>query len=205
MPSTRFSDDLKYVLRETMARARSGAAAAQARLAPAGARLRAMSRRSKLRITLATFAVLVFAVGVSLRGRAQSPQHAVMKTSGLHLTRHRQKEPELTAVAQRSFAVGKAQQSQGSYREAAESYATAARQGDLRGLQKLVAMTSAPKCQARAEAADALATFRGNKHAVAALKKLQRTRFEDEPRNPGLFACDSHRAAQKALDRLGGG
>jgi hypothetical protein len=205
MPSTHFSDDLKFMVRETMSRARSAAAAVQARLAPVAARLRGMSHGSKLRITLASVAVLVFALGVSLRGRAQSPHHALMKTSGLHLTRHRQKEPELTAVAQRSFAVGKAQQSKGSYRDAAESYAAAARQGDLRGLQKLVAMTTAPKCQARSEAADALATFRGNKHAVAALKKLQRARFQDEPRNPGIFSCDSHRAAQKALDRLGSG
>lgn len=205
MPSTHFSDDLKYVIRETMAGARRGAAAAQARLSPLGARLRGMQRGSKLRLGLAAFAVLVLAVGVSMRGRAQTPRHAVMKTTGLHLTRHRQKETELTATAQRSFAVGKTQQSQGSYRDAAESYATAARQGDARGLQKLVAMTSAPKCQARAEAADVLATFRGNKRAVAALKKLQQTQFDDEPRNPGIFACDSHRAAQKALDKLGSG
>jgi hypothetical protein len=205
MPSTHFSDDLKYLVRETMAGARRGAAATQARLSPLGTRLRSMRRGSKLRLGLAAFAVLALAVGVSMRGRAQTPARAVMKTSGLHLTRHRAKETELTSTAQRSFAVGKAQQSQGSYREAAESYATAARQGDARGLQKLVAMTTSPKCQARAEAADALATFRGNKRAVAALKKLQQTRFEDEPRNPGIFACDSHRAAQKALDRLGSG
>jgi hypothetical protein len=198
MPSTRFSDDLKYVFRETMSKARRAAAAAQARV-------RSLPRGSKVRLSLAGMAVLVVALGISLRSRAQSPRRAVMKTSGLHLTRHRPKEPVLTAVAQRSLAVGKAQQSQGSYKEAAESYATAARQGDSRGLQKLVAMTGAPKCQARAEAADALATFPGNKRAVAALKKLQQTRFDDEPRNPGIFACDSHRAAQKALDRLGSG
>jgi hypothetical protein len=198
MPSTHFSDDLKYVLRETMSRVRSAAATVQARVG-------ALPRGSKVRLSLAGMAVLVFALGVSLRSRAQSPQHAVMKTSGLHLTRHRPKEQELTAVGQRSFAVGKAQQSQGSYREAAESYATAARQGDPRGLQKLVAMTSAPKCQERAEAAHALAMFKGNTRAVAALKKLQQTQFEDEPRNPGIFACDSHRAAQKSLDRLGSG
>lgn len=198
MPSTHFSDDLKYVFRETMSRARGAAAAVQARV-------RSLPRGSKVRLSLAGMAVLVFALGVSLRSRAQSPHHAVMKTSGLHLTRHRPKEPELSAVAQRSLAVGKAQQSQGSYKEAAESFATAARQGDGRGLQRLVAMTGAPRCQARAEAADALATFRGNKRAVAALKKLQQTQFDDEPRNPGIFACDSHRAAQKALDRLGSG
>jgi hypothetical protein len=198
MPSTHFSDDLKYVVRETMAGARRAASAVQARL-------RAMPRGSKLRLTLAAFAVLVLAAGVSMRGRAQEPRHAVMKTSGLHLTRHRPKETELTATSQRSLAVGKAQQTQGSYREAAESYAAAARQGDARGLQKLVAMTSAPKCQARAEAADVLATFRGNKRAAAALKKLQQTQFDDEPRNPGIFACDSHRAARKALDKLGSG
>jgi hypothetical protein len=199
MPSTHFSDDLKYVLRESIAGVRRGAAAVQARL-------RTMPRGSKLRITLAGFAVLVFVVGVSVRGRAQTPQHAVMKTSGLHLTRHRQKDTELTsAVGQRSLAVGKAQQSQGSYHDAAENYAKAAREGDSRGMQKLVAMTSAPKCQARAEAADALGSFRGNKRAVAALKKLQQTQFEDEPRNPGIFACDSHRAAQKALDKVGKG
>jgi hypothetical protein len=205
MPSTRFSDDLRYAFRETMARARCGAAALQARLSPLGSRLRTMTRGSKLRLTLAAFVALVFAAGISLRSHAQSPRHAVLKTSGLHLTRHRPKEPELTAVGQRNVAVGKVQQSQGSYHEAAESYATAARQGDSRGLQQLVAMTTAPKCQARAEAADALATFSGNKRAIAALKKLQKTQFNDEPRNPGIFACDSHRAARKALDKMGKG
>ncbi|HEY6909774.1 MAG TPA: hypothetical protein VI356_10415 [Myxococcales bacterium] len=205
MPSTHFSDDLKYAVRETIAGARRGAAAVQAGLSPLAARLRGMGRGSRLRLGLAAFAVLVFAAGVAMRGRAQEPKHAVMKATGLHLTRHRPKETEMTATAQRSFAVGKAQQSQGSYREAAESYATAARQGDARGMQRLVAMTSAPKCQARAEAADVLATFRGNKRAVAALKKLEQTQFDDEPRNPGIFACDSHRAARKALDRLGNG
>jgi hypothetical protein len=103
-------------------------------------------------------------------------------------------------AAQRSYAVGKAEEKHGEYKSAAESYLVAAKKGDTRGLKKLVAMTHAPKCEARSEAADALGTMRSKK-ATAALKKLARSRFKDESRSPGIFSCSSRRAAQKALER----
>jgi hypothetical protein len=103
-------------------------------------------------------------------------------------------------AAQKSYAVGKAEEKHGEYKAAAESYLVAAKKGDSRGLKKLVAMTHAPKCEARSEAADALGTMRSKK-ATAALKKLARSRFKDESRSPGIFSCSSRRAAQKALER----
>jgi hypothetical protein len=61
-------------------------------------------------------------------------------------------------------------------------------------------MSKARKCEARSEAADALGTLR-DRRAVVALKKLARSKFRDEPANPGIFSCSSRRAAQKALER----
>jgi HEAT repeat protein len=99
--------------------------------------------------------------------------------------------------------VAKVEESQGSYKSAAENYATAAKQGNARALNKLVAMTRAPKCEARSEAADALGTLR-NKKARAALQKLAHGRFKDESRTPGIFSCSSRRAAEKALEKQRG-
>ena len=107
--------------------------------------------------------------------------------------------PPPTRAAVKSFASGKVEEKHGEYKAAAESYAAAAKKGDKRGLVKLVAMTHARKCEARSEAADALADFRGKK-ATKALKKLAKAKFRDE-RNPGIFSCSSRRAAQRALEK----
>ena len=98
---------------------------------------------------------------------------------------------------------GRAKDAERAFKAAAENYAEAARQGNGRALNKLVAMTRAPKCEARSEAADALGTLH-NKKARAALKKLSVSRFKDESRTPGIFSCSSRRAAEKALDKQRG-
>ena len=92
----------------------------------------------------------------------------------------------------------------GNFKGKAQTYATAARKGDARGLKKLIAMTRADKCEVRSEAADALATL-PSKKATAALQKLSHARFKDESRSPGIFSCSSRRAAQKALENRGRG
>jgi len=205
MPS-QFSDDLKFVLRDIGSRARGLFAALLRLLGNLPAMLRSLQPRTKLRLGLAGAAVLVFALAFSMRSGAQTaaPEHPAMRMSTLHFNRSHAENRELTAVAQRSYAVGKAQQSQGSYKEAAESYAAAAKHGDTRGIDRLVAMTRSEKCSERSEAADALGNFK-NKKATAALTRLSQSQFKDEPRNPGIFACDSHRAAQKALEQQGRG
>lgn len=82
----------------------------------------------------------------------------------------------------------------------AQTYADAARKGDARAFKKLIAMTRAPSCDVRSDAADALSSFHSRK-ATAALKKLSHAKFRDEARSPGIFSCNSRRAAQKALEK----
>jgi len=67
-------------------------------------------------------------------------------------------------------------------------------------VDRLVAMTHANTCAERSKAAEALAGVH-NRKAVAALKKLAKSRFKDESASPGLFSCSSRRAAQRALEQ----
>jgi len=100
-----------------------------------------------------------------------------------------------TRSAQRNYAVGQGGLQAGRLQGRGRGTTRTPRaKGDKRGLSKLVAMTHAPKCEARSEAADQLGTFRSKK-ATAALKKLARGRFKDESRTPGIFSCSSRRAA----------
>ncbi|HZX93990.1 MAG TPA: hypothetical protein VFE90_05705 [Myxococcales bacterium] len=200
MPSTQFSDDLKYMLRGMVAGTRRACASMLIWY-------RALPPGTRTRFVLVGGTALVFVIALGLRAGktpATSLRPPAMRTATMHFSRPHGETREMTAVGQRSLAVGKAQQSQGSYKDAAASYAAAAKHGDARGLAKLIAMTRSQKCSERAGAADALAGIK-DKRAVAALQKLERAQFKDEPRNPGIFACDSHRAAQKALEQHGHG
>ncbi|TMA24226.1 MAG: hypothetical protein E6J88_11495 [Deltaproteobacteria bacterium] len=73
---------------------------------------------------------------------------------------------------------------------------------DRRSVDRLVAMTHAKSCAERSKAAEGLAGVHSQK-AVAALKKLAKSKFKDESASPGVFSCNSRRAAQKALDHRG--
>ena len=195
MPETSFTDDLKHMVRHTADRAREHLASVQNGMQPALANMRALPKATKIKIGASAAAIVLFVGGLALRGNTptiiDSPP---VRTSDVRPA------PAETRQAARNYAVGKAEQKNGSYRAAAESYANSARQGNKKALTKLVAMTHAKKCEARSEAADALGTLRSKKAKVA-LKKLARAKFKDEPRNPGIFSCSSRRAAQKALER----
>jgi hypothetical protein len=65
---------------------------------------------------------------------------------------------------------------------------------------ELVAQTRAKSCAERSEAAQKLAGTHDPK-AIAALRKLANSSFDDESRSPGIFSCSSRRAAQKALQQ----
>jgi hypothetical protein len=208
MPESSFSDDLKHMVQHTAARARERLAVAQNGLQPALGRLSALPKATKIKIGACIAAGVLFVGGMALRGGSSSsaPERAVdraaermaersaVRTSNLVSTKPEKRE------AARSYAVGKTEEKQGSYRNAAESYAEAAKKGNKKALNKLVAMTHARKCEARSEAADALGTLKGKK-ARTALKKLAKARFKDESRTPGIFSCSSKRAAEKALER----
>jgi HEAT repeat protein len=103
---------------------------------------------------------------------------------------------------ERVFADARIEEARGSFGLAAEGYAKAARNGEKRGLKELVRMTRSDSCDARVNAARALGDL-GDQRAVPALRKLARAKFADESRNPGLFRCNSRRAARDALEQIG--
>ena len=196
MPETSFTDDLKHMVRHTAGRARERLASVENGIQPMLAKLQALPKATKIKIGACAAAVVLFVGGLALRGNTPA---AVVDSPPVRTSDVRP-APTETRQAARNYAVGKAEETHGSYRAGAEGYASAARQGNKRALTKLVAMTYAKKCEARSEAADALGTLRSKK-ATVALKKLARAKFKDEPRNPGIFSCSSRRAAQKALER----
>ena len=154
-----------------------------------------------MRIGACAAGMAVLAGALALRGEARARTHRPSaRASSLAIG-----DVSLPArAASKSYLAGNTEETHGEYKTAAQSYATAARKGDVRGLHKLVAMTRAPQCEARSEAADALATFRSTK-ATAALARLAASSFKDEPKSPGIFSCSSRRAAQKALEKQGNG
>jgi hypothetical protein len=167
-------------------------------------KIRALPHATKMKIGACGVGLAVLVGGIALRGETPTtPAHRpAVHTSDLRPPTPVE-TPRPARNAKQSYATAKADQAKGDFKSAAESYATAARKGDKRGLKKLVAMTHAPKCEARSEAADQLGTIRSKK-ATAALKKLAKARFKDESATPGIFSCSSRRAAQKALQKQRG-
>ena len=76
------------------------------------------------------------------------------------------------------------------------------RQGDDRGLERLIDMTRAPACPARTAAAAALGGVR-DARSVRALLDLKRARFADErgKKKRRSSSCNSALAARRALKR----
>ena len=163
--------------------------------------MRALLRPTKLKIGACAAAVAGFAGALALRGEARTMTHRTVAHTSRPATAD---APRPARAASKSSVAGSPEESRGEYKAVAQSYATAARKGDARGLNKLVAMTRAPKCEARSEAAEALGSVRNNK-ATAALTRLAASNFTDEPKLPGIFSCSSRRAAQKALEKHGRG
>jgi adenylate cyclase len=196
MPASTFVDDLKHVARNTADNVRR-----QTQLTIL--KMQALPRATRTKVGICAAVVALFFGGLALRGKSPAPERrsppAIRAEERATLADVRPPSP----AAQRSYAVGKVEESQGSYKAAAESYAIAARQGNARALNKLVAMSHSPKCEVRSEAADALGTLH-NKKARTALRKLASARYKDEPSNPGIFSCSSRRAAEKALDKQRG-
>ena len=194
MASQHFTEDLMHLMRDVTASARE-------RLADLRRRLHAMPRPMKMKIGAGVAGVALLAGVLALRGEARTMAHQPFAHPGASATAD---APRTGRAAVKSYVAGSTQESHGEYKAAAQSYATAARKGDARGLKKLVAMTRSPNCEERSEAADALGSFRSAK-AIAALKKLAGSNFKDEPKSPGIFSCSSRRAAQKALEKQGHG
>src|SRR3989442_13973373 len=133
MPETSFSDDLKHMVRHTADRARERLASVQNGL-PALGNIRAWPRATKIKVGASVAAIALFVGGVAVRGKTAAPPPG--RPGGRQADAR--PAPAETRQAARSYATGKAEESSGSYRAAAESYAGAARQGNKRGPGKLV-------------------------------------------------------------------
>ena len=89
------------------------------------------------------------------------------------------KQRQVADASARSYDAGRIAEAQKSYRTATMSYITAFRQGDQRGLERLIDMTHDESCPARSAAAAALGQVRDDR-AVKALQQLKRAKFADE-------------------------
>jgi len=188
------TDNLKHVMHESAARGREW-------LFVLKRKLRSLPRPLMIKIGAVAAVLAVFGGALALRSEARATTHRLFARTALRDTADAPRPPR---AASKIYVAGSSEESQGDYKAAAQSYATAFRRGDGRGLDKLVAMTRAPDCHARSEAADALGGFRSTR-ATAALKKLAEASFRDESRSPGIFSCSSRRAAVNALEKQSGG
>jgi hypothetical protein len=198
-----FTDELKHVVRDTTTGARERLGAMQRGFQSGLGRMRELPQATKMKIGVGVACVVLVGGGLAIRGEAHSTNHLPSGRVS-DLSSAPSAETPRPRAASKSYAAGKSEETHGDYKAAAQSYAAAARKGNARGFNKLLAMTRASKCEARSEAADALGSLRSRK-ATAALKRLARGKFKDESRSPGIFSCNSRRAAQKALEQQGRG
>src|SRR3989449_11757347 len=119
--------------RHTAARAGERPASVQSGL-PALGNIRAWPRATKIKVGASVAAIALFVGGVAVRGKtaAPAPERPVVRTADVRPA------PAETRQAARSYATGKAEESSGSYRAAAESYAASARQGNKRSEERRV-------------------------------------------------------------------
>ena len=154
--------------------------------------MQALPPATKAKVLLSLCAVAVLGGGLLLRDKSGAGAPQVQASSVAAA-------PEQSRAASRTYAAARSEELHGSYKDAAEKYAEAARKGNAKALKKLVAMSRAKKCEERSEAAEALGTVHSKK-ARAALKRMKVARYKDEPKKPGIFSCSSRRAATKALE-----
>lgn len=196
MESQNFTEDLKHLMRHSAAGMGQRLAALRCTLRSALGRIRALPRPAKMTTGACAAVVVVLAGVLALRGHARSlPPQSLSRLS----TPAKADAARAARAASKRPVAGSAEELHGEYKAAAQIYAMAARKGDVRGLNKLLTMTRASKCEARSEAAEALGSVNGTT-ATAALKKLAGSSFTDESQSPGIFSCSSRRAAEKALD-----
>jgi len=159
----------------------------------------ALSPRARAMAICAVVAVAGLCVYAAFRG--DSVERAVAR-GDLHAAKTELKQRQTLDAGARSYDAGRIAEAQGAFRLATVSYLAAMRQGDDRGLERLIDMTRAPACPARSAAALALGKVRDDR-SVRALHELRRARFADEhgKRKHRASGCNSAQAARKALKR----
>lgn len=139
-------------------------------------------------------------VGFYLAGRGDPLERAISRGdfAGARL------EIRKLRGADRNYGKGRLEEAQRSFRAGAQHYAAAVRLGDRHGFERLVSMTRAAACAARAAAARELGDLDDQK-ALPALETLEQGKFADEGEDTALgatFGCSSRRAARDALQQL---
>ena len=159
----------------------------------------ALSQRARAMAVCAVVAVAGLCVFAALRG---DPVERAVARGDLHAAKTELKQRQVADAGARSYDAGRIAEAQGAFRLATVSYLAAMRQGDDRGLERLIDMTRAPACPARTAAAAALGNVRDSR-GVRALVELRRARFADEhgKKRHRSSSCNSAQAARKALKR----
>jgi HEAT repeat protein len=134
--------------------------------------------------------------------RHGDPVERAVARGDLQAAKTELKQQQVAAAGARSYDQGRIAEAQKSYRAAAASYMVAMRQGDQRGLDRLIDMTRDQSCPARSAAASALGQVR-DARAVHALVELRKAKFADERHGKKRKSppCNSAQAARKALKR----
>jgi hypothetical protein len=157
----------------------------------------AMSPRARAMSICAAVAAAGLCLFAAFRG---DPVERAVARGDIHAAKTELKQRQVADAGARSYDTGRIAEAQKSYRVATVSYITAFRQGDQRGLERLIDMTHDSSCPARSAAAAALGQVRDGR-AVKALQELKRARFDDNhgKKKRKRTNCDSAQAARKAL------
>ena len=160
----------------------------------------ALSPRARAMGVCAVVAVAGLCTFAAFRG---DPVERAVARGDLHAAKTELMQRKVADAGARSYDAGRIAEAQGAFRLATVSYLAAMRQGDDRGLERLIDMTRAPACPARSAAALALGNVR-DVRGVRALQDLKRARFADEhgkKKHRRSSSCSSALAARKALKR----
>jgi hypothetical protein len=160
----------------------------------------ALSPRARAMGVCAVVAVAGLCIFAAFRG---DPVERAVARGDLHAAKTELKQRQVLDAGARSYDAGRIAEAQGAFRLATVNYLAAMRQGDDRGLERLIDMTRAPACPARSAAALALGNVR-DLRGVHALQDLRRARFADEhgkKKHRRSSSCNSALAARKALKR----
>jgi hypothetical protein len=133
---------------------------------------------------------------------AGDPVERAVARGDLRAARTELRHRQVADAGAQSYDTGRVAEAQKSFRAAAMSYAAAARQGDRRGLDRLIELTRDQSCPARSAAAAGLARLH-DERGVRALEELRHSKFADESTKKTRHSavCHSRRVARDALKR----
>jgi hypothetical protein len=167
-----------------------------------GSSLRTLPRWTRFAAAGTVLAVAGLCAFAALRG---DPVERAVARGDLHAARIELRHEQAADAGKRSYDVGRVAEAQKSFHAAAMSYAAAARLGDARGLDRLIALSRDRQCPVRSAAAAGLAKVH-DERAVHALHELRQAKFAGEGgkrKKRHAPVCDSSRAARAALKRTG--